>query len=105
MVADSEDAGEMPSNETRMNRPLTPLVMHARGWRTTQPGDSRFRLGKARREEITKNVADELSANEEREVSVMSSEERMAGASAANIAKAKPPSCRAAKALRFLPLQ
>jgi len=79
MVADSEDAGEMPSNETRTNRPLTPLVTRAKGWRTAQPGDFRFRLGKERREEITKNVADEPSANEEREVSVMSSEERTAG--------------------------
>ena len=62
-----------------------------KGWQTAQPGDFRFRLGKARREEITKNAADEPS------------EERMAGASAANIANAKPPVCRAAKALGFLP--
>jgi len=26
MVADSGNAGEMPSDETRTNRPLTPLV-------------------------------------------------------------------------------
>jgi len=68
-------------------------VTCVKSWRTAQPQDSRFQLGKARQEEITRNMADELSTNEDKEVSVMSSEERTAGASTANIAKAKPSSC------------